>query len=341
MDTNDIARIAGVSTKTVQRVLNNSSQVKKETKEHILKVMDEHNYYPNISARRLAKKNIQTLGLFIIQNPELDNIYADDFFYSSVISQMITSAGELGYNMLVTTTSIEDTAPILKLYREKSIDAGMIISWSDVQPTVDKIRQYGYPVGVFDQNNLSAEEEGIVVPKLLNQESAFLATDYLINLGHTSIGIIAGEESNRAATERLEGYREAIKKAKLESGPYYYGTFVEGAGESAIKKWIQEGTLPTAVVCSNDEIAVGALKALNERTINVPERVSLIGFDNIKLTEYTCPPLSTMHVPRVEMADYLVKQMVHQVEGEKSIEQKEFKAKIIERGTTSRPAAKG
>lgn len=334
MDISDIARLAGVSTKTVQRVLNDSQQVKKETREHIQKIMDEHNYYPNISARRLAKKKTQTLGLFIVQDPQKDNIYADDFFYSSVISQMITSAGERGYKMLVMTTSVDDASPILKLYREKSIDAGMLISWSNIQTTVDKILDYGFPVGVFDQNNLSEKKEQVPVPELLNKESAFEATRHLISLGHQSIGLIAGEETNRAALERLEGYRAAIKEADLKAGPYYYGTFVEASGEEAVRSWVSEGTLPTAIFCSNDEIAVGALKALKQHNISVPNQVSLMGFDNIKITEYTTPTLSTMHVPRVEMADHLVEQMISQAEGSESVEKKYFTASLIERGST-------
>ncbi|WP_423190378.1 LacI family DNA-binding transcriptional regulator [Alkalibacterium sp. f15] len=340
MDTNDIAKLANVSRKTVQRVLNDSSQVKKETRERIHRIMDEHNYYPNVSARRLAKNKTQTLGLFIIQDPELDNIYADNFFYSSVISQMITSAGDRGYNMLVTTASVENTAPILKLYREKSIDAGMIISWSNVQHTVDKIREYGYAVGVFDQNNLSSSQQDIAVPKLLNKESAFLATDYLIQLGHEKIGVITGEETNRAATERLEGYKEALKSADLTAGPFFYGTFVEKSGYDAVMEWTEKGKLPTAIVCSNDEVAIGALKALSEQGIKVPQQVSLIGFDNIRLTQYTNPPLTTMHVPRVEMADYLVEQMIGQFERGIPATEKLFKASLVERQSCAAPVGK-
>lgn len=340
MDTNDIAKLAGVSRKTVQRVLNNSSQVKKETVERIRRIMNEHNYYPNVSARRLAKNKTQTLGLIIVQDPEIENIYADNLFYSLVISQMITSAGDRGYNMLVTTASTENTAPILKLYSEKSIDAGMIISWSNVQNTVDEIRGFGYTVGVFDQNTLDSIEQDIVVPKLLNKESAFLATDYLIQLGHEQIGIITGEEANRAATERLEGYKEALKKADLEAGPFFYGTFVMESGYDAVMEWTEKDMVPTAIVCSNDEIAIGALRALSEKGINVPQQVSLIGFDNIRLTEYTNPPLTTMHVPRVEMADYLVEQLIVQFEQGTPAPEKLFKASLVERQSCAAPVVR-
>ncbi|PYZ92798.1 LacI family transcriptional regulator [Salipaludibacillus keqinensis] len=337
MDTYDIAKLAGVSRKTVQRVLNDSPQVKKETRERIHSIMTEYNYHPNVSARRLTKRKTQTLGLFIIQDPEKENIYADDLFYSTVISQMISSSRDRGYNMLVTTSTVDDNSSILKLYREKSIDAGMIISWSNVQKIVDEIREADFLVGVFDQNNLSPNQQDLPVPMLLNKESALDATEYLIQLGHQRIGIITGEDTNRAAVERLHGYREALQQAKLEEGPVYKGSFVEKSGYEAILNWIGNGTLPTAVVCSNDLIAIGALKALAEHGISVPKQVSLIGFDNIRLTEYTNPSLTTMHLPRVEMADYLVEQLVSQVDHGVPAKEQFFKASLIERHSCAAP----
>ncbi|WP_166786825.1 LacI family DNA-binding transcriptional regulator [Jeotgalibacillus salarius] len=337
MDIFDIAKLAGVSRKTVQRVLNDSPQVKKETRERILQIMNEHNYHPNVSARRLTKKKTQTLGLFIIQDPEKHNIYADDLFYSTVISSMISSCADRGYNVLVTTSTIDDTSPILKLYREKSIDAGMIISWSSVQKTVNEIRQAGFLVGVFDQNNLDADQQDIPVPILLNEESSLHATSHLIKLGHQRIGIITGEQENRAAVERLDGYKQAMQQAKLEEGPVYFGSFVEQAGYEAITDWIGKGTLPTAVVCSNDLIAIGALKALGEHGISVPKQISLIGFDNIRLTEYTNPSLTTMQLPRVEMAEYLVEQLISHVEYGVPAPVKPFTAALIERDSCTEP----
>ncbi|MBM7580300.1 LacI family DNA-binding transcriptional regulator [Jeotgalibacillus terrae] len=337
MDIFDIAKLAGVSRKTVQRVLNDSPQVKKETREHILQIMNEHNYHPNVSARRLTKKKTQTLGLFIIQDPDKHNIYADDLFYSTVISSMISSCADRGYNVLVTTSTVNDTSPILKLYREKSIDAGMIISWSSVQKIADEIIEAGFLVGVFDQNNLDATQQDIPVPVLLNHESAIHATEHLIQLGHRKIGIITGELENRAAVERLSGYQQALQQANLKEGPVFKGSFVEQSGYNAICEWIEQGTLPTAVFCSNDLIAIGALKALSEHNISVPQQISLIGFDNVRLTEYTNPSLTTMHLPRVEMAEYLVIQLISRVEEGEPAPYQPFYARLIERQSCASP----
>jgi LacI family transcriptional regulator len=337
MDIFDIAKLANVSRKTVQRVLNDSPQVKKETRERIITIMEEHNYHPNVSARRLTKKKTKTLGLFIIQDPEKNNIYADDLFYSTVISSMISSCANRGYNVLVTTSTLTDTAPILKLYREKSIDAGMIISWSCVQKIVDEIREADFLVGVFDQNNISPNQQHVPIPMLLNKESALLATEYLIELGHQEIGIITGELENRAALERLQGYKEALQRAGIKNGPVFEGSFVEQSGYEATLEWIGKGTLPTAIFCSNDLIAIGALKALGEHEISVPKQISLIGFDNVRLTEYTNPSLTTMHLPRMEMAEYLVEQLISQVEHGYPAPEQFFKATLVERDSCAQP----
>ncbi|MFI8576106.1 LacI family DNA-binding transcriptional regulator [Rossellomorea aquimaris] len=333
MDIFDIARIAGVSRKTVQRVLNHSDQVRPETRDRILQIMEEHHYQPNVSARRLVKKKTHTIGLFIIQDPQKHRIYSDDLFYSVVIGAMINACSERGYNMLVTMTDLNDSSPVLKLYREKSIDAGIIISWSNVQSIVDQIISAGFLVGVFDQNNVSRQEPEIPMPLLQNEVSAMVATNHFIELGHEEIGIITGDENNSAAMERLRGYQKAMEAAGLTvQSPFIYkGKFIEESGRDAVNHWIGQGTLPSAIVCSNDHIAFGALEALKAANRKVPDDVSLIGFDNLLLTEYTSPALTTMNVPRVEMAVSLVEQLIHRIEELPYENMSPFQATLVKR----------
>ncbi|PFA66683.1 LacI family transcriptional regulator [Bacillus sp. AFS015802] len=333
MDIFDIARIAGVSRKTVQRVLNDSDQVRTETRERILKIMEEHQYHPNVSARRLVKKKTHTIGLFIIQDPQKDRIYSDDLFYSVVIGAMINACSLRGYKMLVTMAEVEDPSPIMKLYREKSIDAGIIISWSNVQSIVDEILSADFLVGVFDQNNVTRRSPSIPMPVLQNEVSAMEATHHLLKLGHEEIGIIMGDEDNPAAVERLIGFQKALEAAGIPFKPEYLykGKFIEESGRDAVQHWLDEGILPSAIVCSNDHIAFGALKALKEAGRNVPGDVSLIGFDNLLLTEYTSPALSTMNVPRVEMAVALVEELIHLIEGVPYEKMNPFQATLVSR----------
>lgn len=333
MDIFDIARLAGVSRKTVQRVLNEPEQVRQETRDRIMKIMDEHQYQPNVSARRLTKKKTYTIGLFIIQDPSKDRIYSDDLYYSVVIGAMINACSERGYNMLVTMADLHDSSCILKQYREKSIDAGIIISWSNVQAVVDQILTANFLVGVFDQNNLTHISPLVTTPVLQNESSAMEATHHFIQLGHKAIGFIMGDEENPAAIERFNGYKKAMEEAglALDSNYIFRGKFIGGSGIKAVRHWIEKGTLPSAIVCSNDYIAFGALKALKEANRSVPEDVSLIGFDNLLLTEYTSPALTTMNVPRVEMAVALVEQLINRIEGGPQEDMLPFKATLLTR----------
>ncbi|UTE78263.1 MULTISPECIES: LacI family DNA-binding transcriptional regulator [unclassified Rossellomorea] len=341
MDIFDIAKLAGVSRKTVQRVLNDSPQVRTETRERILKIMEEHQYQPNVSARRLVKKKTHTIGLFIIQDPGKDRIYSDDLFYSVVIGAVINACSLRGYKVLVTMAEVDDPSPVLKLYREKSIDAGIIISWSNVQSIVDEILSANFLVGVFDQNNVTRRTPSIPMPVLENEVSAMEATRHLLQLGHEEIGIITGDQDNPAAVERLNGYQKAMKAAGISVKPEYIytGRFVEESGKDAIHHWLRQGELPSAILCSNDHIAFGALKALKEAGRDVPGDVSLIGFDNILLTEYTSPALSTMNVPRVEMAVALVEELIHRVEGEPYETMSPFQASLVKRNSCSEKQA--
>ena len=333
MDIFDIARLAGVSRKTVQRVLNDSDQVRAETRERILKIMEENQYQPNVSARRLVKKKTHTIGLFIIQDPGKDRIYSDDLFYSVVIGAVINACSIRGYKVLVTMTELDDPAPVLKLYREKSIDAGIIISWSNVQGIVDEILSAGFLVGVFDQNNVTHRTSRVPMPQLQNEQGALEATNHFIGLGHEAIGIITGDEDNPAALERLHGFQKAVEAAgiPLKSEYIYKGRFMEQSGSDAVRHCMEKDALPSAILCSNDHIAFGALKALREAGMDVPGDVSLIGFDNILLTEYTSPALTTMSVPRVEMAVALVEQLIYRIEGTPYEKMSPFQATLVTR----------
>ncbi|TDL30849.1 LacI family transcriptional regulator [Jeotgalibacillus sp. S-D1] len=339
MDIFDIAKLAGVSRKTVQRVLNKSPQVRPETRDRILKIIEEHQYHPNVSARRLVKKKTQTIGLFIIQDTTKHRIYSDDLFYSVVIGSMISACSDRGYNVLVTMADHKDSAAVMKLYREKSIDAGMIISWTNVQRIVDQIVSAGYIVGLFDQNNLSSPPPSIPIPFLQNEQGGKDAANYLIQLGHKEIAVITGDKDNHASIERLNGYKIALKEADIPVHPdfIFNGSFTEKSGSDAVVQWSQKEKFPSAIICFNDVIALGVIKAMRAAGLSVPDDVSVIGFDNVLLTEYTAPPLTTMHVPRVEMAASLVEQLICQIEEKPFDKSSIFKASLIERESCKPP----
>ena len=335
MNIYDISRLAGVSRKTVQRVLNHSTNVKPETQEKIKRIMDEHHFEPSAVARKLSSKKPNTVGIFVIQDQRQYKLYTDDLFYGAVIGGIISYCNARAYNTLITIIDLSETEQLLSLYKQKSIDAGVIVSWSNVEEIVQKVTKAGFPIAVFDQNNADPLGGIVPIPRLDDWSSAYAAALYLLELGLTRLGIITGSMDNPSAPKRLAGFVQAVKDRGLSVSPnhIHYGQFVEQSGTEAIDRWIAGGQLPEALFCSNDLTAYGALKALTRHGIRVPEQVSLIGFDDLLISEYMHPALTTMRIPRVAMAVDMTDRLLNRLENPDAppSEPVVFKAELVVR----------
>ncbi|CAH0119227.1 HTH-type transcriptional regulator AscG [Paenibacillus sp. CECT 9249] len=334
MDIFDIARLAGVSRKTVQRVLNGAPNVSAQTRDKVRKIMEEHHYEPNAAARRLSARKTNTIGIFIVQDERNYKLYSDDLFYGAVIGSMISRCAEHGYNALVSIHDISNTDSLISLYKQKSIDAGMLVGWFDLQAVVDRIAGAGFHVGVFDQNTIRPGNDGIPVPILDNYRSAYEAAQYLLDMGHRDLGIVTGDMNNRSAAERLHGFADALRKRGIDlpESRIYYGKYTEEDGAAAAERWIAANELPQALFCSNDLTAYGVLKTLARHGVAVPRQVSVIGFDDLLVSQYMHPPLTTMRVPRVEMAVYITDAMIDRIENRETARSSpQFTAELVVR----------
>jgi LacI family transcriptional regulator len=335
MDANEIAKLAGVSRKTVQRVLNDPASVRLETRERILRIMEENHYEPSAAARGLVTRKANAIGLFILQDQRNYRLYPDDLFYGVVVGAIISHCTNRGYRTLVTIVDISDLSPMLSMYRQKSIDGGLLVSWSNVQSAVETVKEAGFLIGVFDQNNVPGYTPDIPIPYLNNRKSAYEAARFMLEQGYKDIGIITGDMQNSASAERLQGFMDAIGEFRVElsEAAIYYGAFTENSGSEAIDHWIAKEKLPRAIFCSNDLTAYGALRNLLQRNIRVPDRVALVGFDDLIVSRYMHPSLTTMRVPRVEMAMYLTDCLIDRIEGAEVHRQEEqiFQAELIVR----------
>lgn len=316
MNIYDISRLAGVSRKTVQRVLNHAPNVKPETRDKIKQIMDEHHFEPSAVARKLSSKKPNTVAIFVIQDEKQYKLYTDDLFYGAVIGGVISYCNARAYNTFISIIDLSESEQLLSLYKQKSIDAGVIVSWSNVDAIVEKVTKAGFPIAVFDQNTADPLGGIVPIPCLDDWSSAYAAATYLLELGHTRLGIVTGRMDNPSAPKRLDGFLQAVKDRGLNVSPdhIHYGGFVEQSGIDAIDRWIAEDRLPEAVFCSNDLMAYGALKALTRHRVRVPEQISLIGFDDLLISEYMHPPLTTMRIPRVAMAVEMADRLLNKLE---------------------------
>lgn len=294
---NDVARLSGVSKKTVSRVINRSELLNDATREKVEAVIAELGYVPNPQARALALRRNFLIGL-IHDNPN---------------AQMVLGVQE---GILET---IRDTEFALVV---RPVDRQSPTMLDDVRNFLDQQRLFGVlllpPISENDDLAAVCREIGCHYVRMgsarldddehlveSNDRKAVQASiDYLIGLGHTRIGFIAGPSGFRSAQERELGYRDAMEAAGLAFGSetIAQGNYTFTSGYEAAARLLEGWPRPSAIFASNDEMAAGVLHAARERGLDVPEQLSIIGFDDTAIAAHLWPPLTTVRWPIVSMA---------------------------------------
>lgn len=295
-----IAEEAGVSRTTVSLVLNEvpGVRVSAETRQRILDVAHRLNYYPDAAARTLVSGRTQTIGFVLCQSP--DRIFAD-VFLPEVLRGVGDAVQATGFRVLL--HSVEDvSAPdaYIGLVREKHTD-GIILSGprSDDRHLL-QLRAEGFPIVLLGQ----LPGSGIPFVDVDNAGAARQAVAHLVGLGHRRIGMITNAPlAYTAARDRLAGYRHAVEEAGLvhDEELVRCGDFREESGGAAMEQLLGLAQPPTAVFVASDLVAFGALVAVRERGLTVPDDIALVGFDDVQLAHYVDPPLTTVRLPAYEL----------------------------------------
>lgn len=317
INSTEVARLAGVSRSTVSRVINNYSNVPSKTRDKVLTAIKELNYFPNASAQMLAGKKSRTIGLFMVSSGEI----AVDVLTNMMIVSVIESASDLDYYVLTfIIRNTEDEAMInnvREVFYQRRIDGGIFIGTKHDEPFVEELIAQGFIIGVFDQEHTEKAVPNRVVANFNNDSGMKQAIAYLLGLGHRQIGLINGDRSRLSGIKKYEGFYEAMKQQGLAINPSWIldGDFTEQAGYEAMKRLLQ-GTepLPTALIAANDSVAFGAIRALREQGLNVPEHMSIIGFDDHVLSEKHNPPLTTVRVDFKQLFKELMQMVIKQIE---------------------------
>ncbi len=282
----EVARQAGVSVATVSRVLNSSGPVNDGTRARIERVAAELRYVPNGAARSLITSRTTTLGVIL---PDLHGE-----FFSEVIRGIDGAARQRGYHLLV-SSSHSDRAELDAVLRSMNgrVDGLLVMS-----PHVDaRVLQQVLPA------KLPAVILGSTTGEVLahwhvtmdNAGGARQITQHLIEMGHRQLVHLAGPEANADARERQQGFQAALQGAGLNP-QVVPGDFTERGGAEAALRVFDSAELPTALVAANDSMAIGAILALRERGVRVPEDVAVTGFDDLPIGRYFTPALTTVHV---------------------------------------------
>ena len=285
----EVAREAGVSVATVSRVLNGSGPVSETTRARIRRVASDLRYVPNGAARSLITNRTQTLGVI------LPDLYGE--FFSEVIRGVDGAARLHQYHLLVSSShSDRDELQAALQSMHGRVDGLLVMS-----PHVDaRVLQQVLPARV--PAILLGSAQGVVPVHghvtMDNRGGARLVTRHLIAQGHRRIVHLAGPDGNADAQARQVGFLEALAEAGLEADAdaVVAGDFTEAGGASAALQAVQQTQQPTALVAGNDSMAIGAILALRERGLRVPDDVAVTGFDDLPIGRYFTPALTTVHV---------------------------------------------
>ncbi|MBP1996507.1 LacI family DNA-binding transcriptional regulator [Paenibacillus eucommiae] len=285
----DIAKLAGVSHTTVSRALNDSPLISMETKLRIRAIAQELNYTPNFSAKSLVLDRSYNLGLFFTT---LSEGTSAGFFYEAI--RGVNTVIRDRYHLIV--KGIDDYRSFQAITR-KSFDGIVVVSQSrDDQPFIDHAVAAQIPVAVL---NREVEDKGILNIMSDEEQGAFQAATYLIDQGHRRIALIEGRKGFKSAQNRKEGFLQAMRQRGITVKNEYLmpGMYDLQSGFISMKQLLELAEPPTAVFCCNDEMALGAIKAITDKGLQVPKDLSVMGFDDTVFSAFVTPALTTVRRP--------------------------------------------
>mgnify|MGYP001197175709 CR=1 FL=1 len=306
----DVARQAGVSPTTVSRVLNNDPHaVGAETRERVLKVVQELNFTPNPLAKGLLGVATHLIGVIVGD--------ASDPYYANIVKGISDTAQNEGYLTIVCNTDRDPQIELrfLNAILHYSADGIVFASGGSVLPDhqeqfqeiVETLKLRNVPVVALGNRDLNVPQVSID-----DVQAAQDMTEYLIELGHRRIGFILGPTGMITSQRRFEGYRRTLEKHGIPYNPSLVmeGDFTFESGLQAANQLVDQNPMVTAVFASNDREALGCLFGLKQKGVSVPDQVSIAGFDDIEMLQFVSPSVSTVRVPMYEIGAMGIKQLL-------------------------------
>lgn len=299
----DIARLAGVSLSTVSHVVNNSRFVSEEITLKVKKVIEELNYRPSLVARSLKVKETNTIGMIVTtsNNP----------FFSEVVRHVERYCERHDYHLILVNTdgNSQNLQQHLERLLLKQVDGLLLMCAEPQNFDLSAITHLTLPMVVIDwwQQSLNAD--------IIHENSelgGYLATKALFDAGYRDIAIITGELSKPLAQNRLAGYKRVLSENNLPIRPEWVieSHFHYDGGVEAMTKLLALENRPRAVFAMSDSIAIGAYQVIQRAGLRIPQDIAIIGYDNIELSQYLYPPLSTIHQPKARLAKAAVEKLI-------------------------------
>jgi LacI family transcriptional regulator len=328
----DVAARAGLSIKTVSRVLNLEPNVRPQTRERVLAATKELEYQPNLSARRLASQRSFVIGL-IYDNPDSD-------YVMGIQEGALAVCRPHDYHLLIHPCSA--LAPslvdgVLSLHRRSMVD-GLILTQpvSDFEPLITALVEADIAFVCISQR---PSEGGAACISVDDEQAAQRMTDHLILLGHTNIGFIMGHPDHGSSHDRLRGFRASLRAHSLpaDRAPVEQGLYTFDSGYACAQRLLALEPRPTAIFAGDDHMAMGVMTAAYEKGLAVPADLSVCGFDDTPMARYVWPRLTTARQPIIEVARLATECLLNHLQG-KELETRRYtlESKLVLRESTGR-----
>lgn len=296
MDIRDIAKRAGVSTATVSRTINRVPTVAPQLAKRVWKTIDELGYYPNTQARALVSGRTKTFGLIVseITNP----------FFPTVIQVFEHLALQHGYEILLSSTVHDPQRMKVAVRRmiERRVDGVAILTFGMEESLLEDLRLRNVPLAFVD---VGPARPGVINIRIDYEHGIKQAVQHLSELGHEKIAFVAGPARVKSAVARKQAFVRAMRQLGLKVDRRFLATgdHTSNGGMIALESLLSLQQRPTAVLCSNDLTAIGVMRHAHKAGLKIPEDLSVIGFDNIWLSDFLVPPLTTVQMSQTELAE--------------------------------------
>jgi LacI family transcriptional regulator len=327
----DVARLTGVSTATVSRVLNRPSDVSPALRERVLAEIEAIGYVPHGAARTLASQRSSTVGAII---PTLSNA-----IFATGLQAFEQRLDESGYTLLISISEYDPDHALrhVRSLLSRGVDGIMLIGQSHRDEVFELIRAKNLPYVTTWTYHPDGPHPSVGFD---NRLAAYRLTRYLLEIGHRDIAMIGGLSThNDRARDRIAGLNDALADWNVDLPPHRLieRAYEVAEGREALRFLMARGSRPTAVVCGNDVLAMGALFECQALGLDVPGDVSIAGFDDLPLVAHLSPPLTTMAVPSELMGRKAAEYLLAQFEGRPTPDATELEVGLIVRATTAPP----
>ncbi|MFD2115755.1 LacI family DNA-binding transcriptional regulator [Paenibacillus yanchengensis] len=321
----DIARVTNVSPATVSRVLNNVGGYNEATRKKVLQAAAELGYRRNESARSLVKNSSNLIGVIM---PQVSTL-----FYGDIMTGIERAAHQSGYSIIISHSgNVGDKIPeCIKLMAERKVD-GLIIATVEINDEhLAMVQELRIPYLLLATR---MPDRNVPYLKVNDFDAAYTATHHLIENGHEKIGLVGLSLTDRVAgTTRFEGYKRALEDNGLKFDPHLVkeGDYGFYSGQRAMQSYLQEKTELTAVFCVSDDVALGVISVAADHGIQIPDDLSVVGYDNTIIAEMSIPPLTSIDQPFMEMGEEGCSMVIDAIRHKQKIYSKIMPYTLVER----------